>query len=119
MKLAIIEDNHELREILSEHFKKICQTVADFESIEAFKKKYNAESFFNLDAAIIDINLPGQSGIDFIKGFKEESEIPSLFVITGESFVETNFDELPDIYIFLKPLNMDILTSSVIAARRD
>jgi DNA-binding NtrC family response regulator len=119
MNIVIIEDNHELREILVEQFKSFTKDVLAFESIEDFHKQRTKRDFKKLDAAIIDINLPGTNGLEYLKQYKSDHELPTLFVITGDAFIEANFDQLPEIYIFKKPLNMEMLISSVIATRNE
>lgn len=116
MKLLIIEDNKEIREILVQELKSISADIVAFEAIEDFYEQQGLNNFKNFDSAIIDINLPGVSGLEFLENFKSENELPTLFVITGDPFIEANFDQLPEIYFFHKPINMEILVSSIVSS---
>lgn len=117
MKLLVIEDNEDIREILIDELQPICNDILACESVEDFHKQQGINNLKKFDAAIIDINLPGINGLEFLKRFKSENELPTLFVITGDPFIEANFDELPEIYIFKKPVNMEMLISSIVASR--
>jgi two-component system nitrogen regulation response regulator NtrX len=48
----------------------------------------------NFDLILLDIRLPGQSGIDFLKWLKEEPYPPAVLVVSGQSDIPTALDAL-------------------------
>jgi len=71
-----------------------------------------------IDLVLLDLNLPGRSGIDFLSDLKERPEAPLVLVISGQSDIPTALRaiELGAIDYLEKPVPPDKLIASVRAA---
>lgn len=78
MNIAIVEDNKVIREGLELYFKSDEQFTCNIavSSVEAFLKKTIDE---NLEVLLLDINLPGMSGIEGIRHIKHQ--YPKIYII--------------------------------------
>jgi PAS domain S-box-containing protein len=71
-----------------------------------------------VDVAVVDVNLPGRSGIDLLREFSEREPYVPVIMITGEP----NVSHLPEIvrsgaYDFIaKPVLKDVITRAVARA---
>jgi len=79
MNIAIVEDNKVIREGLELYFKADDQFTCDVvvSSVEAFLKKGHQEP--EIEVVLLDINLPGMSGIEGIHHIKHQ--YPDVFII--------------------------------------
>lgn len=77
MNIAIVEDNKIIREGLELYFKNdskfYCNIAVD--SVEAFLHSHSSE----IDVILLDINLPGMSGIEGIRHIKHQ--YPDVYII--------------------------------------
>ena len=76
IRVAIVEDDNDLRQ----HFEKVVNDVPDFFLVKSFA---NAEDFEltllnsdSIDVVLMDINLPGKSGIDCIAA--QKGKLPAI-----------------------------------------
>jgi two-component system nitrogen regulation response regulator NtrX len=69
----------------------------------------------SFDLVVLDLNLPGQSGIDFLKWLKEEPYPPVVLVVSGQSDIPTALlaVKLGAIDYLEKPVQPEKLLSSV------
>jgi len=94
IKVALVDDNHDLREglqiMMKEHHDEF-ECVGSFADAETAAKKIPE---IQPDVVLMDINLPGMSGIDCLKQLK--TKMPRLDVIMLTVFAddETVFDSL-------------------------
>lgn len=94
IKVALVDDNHDLREglqiVIKEH-KDEFECIGSFADAESAAKKIPE---IKPDVVLMDINLPGMSGIDCLKQLK--LKMPELDVIMLTVFAddETVFDSL-------------------------
>src|SRR5215211_7794530 len=112
--VLLVDDEPSLRLTMGEFLKRAGYTVlfaADYESAALHKTE-------DIDVAVIDINLPGKSGIELLKTLCcVETYIP-VIMITGEP----NLSVIPEIvragaYDFLaKPIIKDVLLNAVARA---
>jgi len=75
MKVAMIEDDIELAEILSEYLKKYGIEVTNFDDPYLAISAMRIEDF---DALILDLTLPEMDGLDILKKIREFSDIPVI-----------------------------------------
>lgn len=81
IRIAVVEDDLELRT----HFSEMLQEVPDFECIGAFATAEDFEAAFaqlEPDVVMMDINLPGMSGIDCIGRCKPQKPRVQYLVCT-------------------------------------
>lgn len=112
MKLLIVEDNKELLENTIKYLEKqgfICEHAIDYES--GLKKIYNYE----YDCAIIDITLPGGSGLNIVKKLKETNEYTGIIIISAKNSIDdkiTGLDIGADDYL-TKPFDIAELNARI------
>jgi PAS domain S-box-containing protein len=110
--VLLVEDEPSLRWTMAEFLKRAGHFVQTAENVdEALEILHRAK----IDVAVVDIFLPGKSGIDLLKQIHaSESYIP-VIVTTGEP----NFSQIPELiragaYDFLhKPVTKDVLIKAV------
>ncbi|HMT28841.1 MAG TPA: response regulator transcription factor [Bacteroidia bacterium] len=94
IKVALVDDNHDLREglqiVIKEHSDEF-ECIGSFADAESAAKKIPE---IKPDVVLMDINLPGMSGIECLKQVK--AKMPGLDVIMLTVFAddETVFDSL-------------------------
>ena len=116
LRVLIVDDEPSIRLTLGEFLRR-----EGFEPIAASDAAQGAELFGSdggVDVAVVDINLPGRSGIELLREFGERDPHVPVIVITGEP----NVSQLPEIvragaYDFLaKPVLKDAITRAVARA---
>lgn len=117
MKLLIIEDNlpllHSIATLLKAE-KYLCETAADFHTAE---EKIH---LYEYDIVVVDINLPGGTGLDIIRALKKVNTKTGVIVISARNSLENKVEGLElgaDDYI-TKPFDMAELTARVKALMR-
>lgn len=104
MTCIIIEDEIPAQSILKRYIDKI----PDLDLLGTFKAAIEANSFLNntqIDIVFLDINLPGISGIDFIKTIKYP---PNIIITTAYPDYAVSSFELETIIDYLvKPFSFD------------
>jgi DNA-binding response OmpR family regulator len=115
-RILIIEDETELGELMSMYLSKdgfTVQVCQDAESAEVFMQKEST------DLILLDINLPGKDGFEFLSEFRRSSAIPILI----QSARETDEDIIMGLGIgadefITKPVSPKVLVARVRAMLR-
>lgn len=109
--LAIVEDELALRENLIDFFALKGMRALGFESAEDF---YVAMRAIQFDLVILDVALPGDSGIDAAKIVRRQSNVPIL-VLTAHHNNQTHLSSLnAGVDVFLSKLaSLEVIESSV------
>lgn len=112
--VLLVDDEPSIRLTMGEFLKRAGYSViraADYESAAMLKVE-------DLDVAVIDINLPGKSGIQLLQKLRSVETYIPVIMITGEA----NLSVLPEIvragaYDFIpKPITKDVLLNVVARA---
>lgn len=84
-EILIIEDVLEMSELIKMYLEKSNFSVSTFETAEAALEKL--ENGYNPDLVILDLNLPGMSGFEFLKKFRTDfkTTIPVIIVSARDS----------------------------------
>ncbi|WP_162265117.1 response regulator [Polycladidibacter stylochi] len=107
--IHVIEDDFSVRDALQHLFTELgassC-TYSDAESFLNFLKQVTAK-----DCVLVDLHLPGISGVEVIKYLRELSDPPHIVAITGKSLAEINkaFTGIKRPPIVRKPLKEECL----------
>ncbi len=110
-RVLLVDDEPSLRLTMAEFLKRAGYAVvsaADFESASMLGSA-------NIDVAVVDINLPGRSGVELLQEINRREPYVPVIMITGEP----NFSVIPEIvragaYDFLaKPVVKDVLLKAV------
>jgi DNA-binding response OmpR family regulator len=105
MKILIIEDNLTLLNSISSSLQEekfLCETSADFDS--AHEKIF----LYEYDIVVVDINLPGGSGLEIIRELKKVNTETGVIVISARNSLDNKIEGLElgaDDYI-TKPFDM-------------
>ncbi|MCC4797988.1 sigma-54-dependent Fis family transcriptional regulator [Enterovibrio norvegicus] len=108
----VVDDEPGMRAILNKALsKKLTQveTASSLEEAEALRKRNH------FDLLIVDINLPGRSGIDWHEAFNDDERRSDIIFMTGYAELETAIKALragaSD--FILKPFNLEQMLQSV------
>jgi DNA-binding response OmpR family regulator len=117
MKLLIIEDEISLLKSMIAFFKKesfICESAAHFEEgLEKIK-------LFEYDCIILDINLPGGSGLQLLGHLRENNKTDGVVIISARNSLDDKIEGLEsgaDDYL-IKPFHLTELSARVKALIR-
>ena len=88
--ILIIDDDQKIRLLLKQFLEKNCFRVSDVENTAQAKKIMEILKF---DLLVIDIMMPGQNGLEFLKEIRQTNSIPSL-MLTAMSSPEDRLDGL-------------------------
>jgi len=112
MKILIVEDNLKLRDAITETLvdeKFLCETSANYP--DAHERVF----LYRYDIMVVDINLPGGSGLDLIREVKAQNPESGIIVISARNSLDNKlegFDLGADDYI-TKPFDMAELVARI------
>ncbi|WP_300037483.1 response regulator transcription factor [uncultured Roseobacter sp.] len=117
MRITLVEDNTSLRKGITYRLED------DGHSVDALSDGLQASDFLrqeDSDLVILDINLPGQSGLDVLHGMRRRDDPRPVILLTARSGTEDRvrgLDAGADDYL-VKPFAMDELAARVRALAR-
>lgn len=112
MKLLVIEDEPGLLTSITRYFRKeqfLCEEATTFE--EALEKIEN----FQYDCIILDINLPGGSGLQLLKFLRQDKKRDGVIIVSARDSLDdkiTGLDYGADDYL-TKPFHLPELSARV------
>ena len=112
MKILVVEDEEELREIISTSLKKERYVVECASTFHEASLKIND---YDYDCVVLDIMLPGGSGLTLLKELKERHKRESVIIISAKDSLEdkvTGLDLGADDYL-TKPFHLAELNARV------
>jgi len=118
-KILAIDDDNEVRELIKTFF---ALHQMEVKTLGDGSKALETIIQFEPDVIILDINLPGKSGMDLLKTFKDHpiaTQIP-VIMLTGQSAPASQVNGLvsgADDYI-TKPFDLNILYARVLSVIR-
>lgn len=117
MKLLIIEDEKSLLQSMVDFFKKesyVCESAHDYQA------GLEKTSLFEYDCIILDINLPGGSGLQLLNQLRLSNKQDGVVIISARNSVEDRVEGLEsgaDDYL-IKPFHLTELNARVKALIR-
>jgi len=117
MKLLVIEDETSLLKSMTDYFTQedfLCETACSFQ--EGMLKA----DYFQYDCIILDINLPGGSGLQLLEYIRKEKKIDGVIIISARNALDDKIAGLDlgaDDYL-TKPFHLSELNSRVKAIIR-
>lgn len=112
MKILVVEDEDELREIISISLKRERYVVECASTFHEASLKIND---YDYDCVVLDIMLPGGSGLTLLKELKEQHKKASVIIISAKDSLEdkvTGLDLGADDYL-TKPFHLAELNARV------
>jgi DNA-binding NtrC family response regulator len=91
LRLLLVDDDDDLRQLLTSRFRKLGWKVTDCPSAEDALARADAGTF---DVAVLDLHLPGMSGIDLLSRLKERQPELEALLLTAHSSIETAVDAM-------------------------
>jgi len=117
MKIVLVEDNTSLRKGISYRLED------EGYAVDAFENGLDAADFLRqetADVVILDINLPGLSGLDVLRGMRLRADPRPVILLTARAATQDRVEGLDagaDDYL-VKPFAMDELVARVRALAR-
>ncbi|MEP7107038.1 MAG: response regulator transcription factor [Ferruginibacter sp.] len=117
MKILIIEDEKVLSESIATYLKGelyVCETAPDYET--ALKKT----ECYDYDCILLDITLPGGSGLEILKELKANNKIDGVLIISAKNSLDEKVAGLKlgaDDYLS-KPFHLSELSARIAAIIR-
>ena len=117
MKILIIEDEPSLNESMVDYLSTagyLCESVYNFEDA------YSKIGLFDYDCIVLDILLPGGSGLDLLKWIKKKRKTDGVIIISAKDALDDKLEGLQlgaDDYI-TKPFHLSELSVRVAAIIR-
>lgn len=117
MKILIIEDEKALSESIAAYLKGedyVCETAADFAA--ALEKT----EFHTYDCILLDITLPGGSGLQILKELKQNNKLDGVLIISAKNALDDKVAGLKlgaDDYL-AKPFHLSELSARIAAIIR-
>jgi DNA-binding response OmpR family regulator len=111
-KILFVDDDAELREIVKEQ---LCSEGYVLDEAEDGNRAIEKIKLQTYDLLLLDITMPGKSGMDVLKFAKETSPGCHVIMLTGMVGLSVAIESLKlgaDDYI-TKPYNMDYLLASI------
>jgi DNA-binding NtrC family response regulator len=106
--LLLVDDDEDFRSLTARNFRKRSYAVRQADSGEAALKLLKKRAF---DVAIVDLSMPGMSGIDLLGILKQSGANTEVVMLTGEATIRTAVEAIKlGAHDYLtKPVQMDEL----------
>jgi DNA-binding NtrC family response regulator len=112
IRILLVDDEKEYVETLAERLR-----TRGFHVTEAFSGDEAVEKLreFNFDVTILDVQMPGMSGIKALGEIKRLKPLTEVLMLTGHGTIETAIEGMKmGAYDFLlKPCKMDLLLEKI------
>lgn len=85
MKVFIADDSSEIRKRIIAMLSDLVERIEMIGEAENVQDAINSIHEFEPDVVILDIRMPGGSGIDVLKKIKKKNEVPVIIILTNYS----------------------------------
>lgn len=112
-RIAIIDDEQSIRRALVRLFRLAHYEAVSFFSASEFLESYQAGERF--DCIVLDLKMPGMSGLDLLRHLAALDNTPPVIVITAEAGerTETECKRLGSTNFLRKPVDGRVLVDTV------
>lgn len=83
MKVFIADDSSEIRKRIIAMLSDLAERIEMIGEAENVQDAINSIHEFEPDVVILDIRMPGGSGIDVLKKIKKKNEVPVIIILTN------------------------------------
>jgi two-component system response regulator CpxR len=112
IRILLVDDEKEYVETLAERLR-----TRGFHVTEAFSGDEALEKLreFNFDVTVLDVLMPGMSGIEALKEIKKLKPLTEVLMLTGHATIETAIEgmKMGAFDFLLKPCKMDVLLEKI------
>jgi DNA-binding NtrC family response regulator len=112
IRILLVDDEIEYVETLAERLR-----TRGFHVTEAFSGDEALEKLkeYNFDVTILDVQMPGMSGIDTLGSIKKLKPLTEVLMLTGHGTIETAIEgmKIGAYDYLLKPCKMDLLLEKI------
>lgn len=112
VNIAVVEDHDALREMTTDALSNIGCNVRSYNCIESLMDEFNEFSF---DLFVLDVNLPGESGVSFACRIRDAQPNVGIIMVTARTRVDDKVEGYAsgaDIYL-AKPTSIKELEAAV------
>jgi len=112
IRILLVDDEKEFVETLAERLRTRGFYVATaFSGDEALKTSKE----FNFDVTILDVQMPGMSGIEALGAIKKLKPLTEILMLTGHGTIETAIEgmKMGAFDFLLKPCKIDVLLEKI------
>ncbi len=115
INLLVVDDEADFRDQASHYFRRLGFQV---EQAEDGEEAINVFSNQHFDVVILDILMPGMTGIDVLKRLMQREPAPKVIMLTGGGTIQNAVDSMKiGAYDFLtKPAKLDVLQRLIVRA---
>ena len=111
-RVLIVDDEEEFVQALSERL-----TMRDYDVTTSLSGEDAVDKVkgFNFDVVILDVSMPGMSGVDALSEIKKIKPLTEVIMLTGHATVESAIDgmKLGALDFLLKPCETDELIKKI------
>lgn len=112
LNLVLIEDNIDLRKLLTHTLQSMGHHVLAQDSVEEFLEQRGT---VDVDVYLVDLNLPGEDGLSFVRRLRSASPDVGIIVLTARDGLNDRvmgYDCGADLYM-VKPIHMPELLAAL------
>jgi len=117
LKIIVVEDHDELREVTVEALNALCHDVRGVDSAETLDEML---PIFSADVLVLDLNLPGEDGISIARRLRKAQPTMGIVMVTARDAAKdvlSGYDSGADIYL-TKPTSPEALDAAIRALAR-
>lgn len=111
-RILIVDDEEEFVQALAERL-----TIREYDVTTTFTGQDAIDKVgqFNFDIVILDVKMPGVSGVDVLKAIKSTKPLTEVIMLTGNATVETAIEgmKLGAFDYLMKPCDTDDLIGKI------
>jgi DNA-binding NtrC family response regulator len=112
IRILLVDDEKDFVETLAERLR-----TRGFHVTEAFNGEEALEKLkeYNFDVTILDVQMPGISGIEALEAIKKLKPLTEVLMLTGHGTIETAIDgmKLGAFDFLMKPCDMEVLMEKI------
>ena len=112
IRILLVDDEKDFVETLAERLRTrgfhVTEALNGEEALEKLKE-------YNFDVTILDVQMPGISGIEALEAIKKLKPLTEVLMLTGHGTIETAIDgmKLGAFDFLMKPCDMDVLLEKI------
>ena len=112
IRILLVDDEKEFVETLAERLR-----TRGFHVTESFRGEDALEKLkeYNFDVLILDVQMPGMSGIEVLGAIKKLKPLTEVLMLTGHATIETAIEgmKMGAFDFLLKPCKIDVLIEKI------